>query len=90
MDFEWDDNKSQACRIARGFGFEIVYDFDWETAVVNRDERYDYGEDRYRAFGWVADKVFCIAFTHRDTALRIVSVRRTHKQEAMRYGFKKI
>jgi uncharacterized DUF497 family protein len=71
----------------RGFGFEIADAFDWSSAVVARDERKDYGEVRYRAFGRAGALKLCIAFTLRGPETRIISVRRMHDKEARKYGF---
>jgi len=85
-DFDWDETKSEWNRAQRGFGFEIVYEFDWETAVIERDERMDYGEERFRAFGRASGKPLFVAFTRRAKTIRIISVRRMHSKEARHYG----
>ncbi|RMB11948.1 BrnT family toxin [Eilatimonas milleporae] len=84
--FEWDETKSLECSGRRGFSFDIVHEFDWETAVIAEDTRQDYGERRFRAFGMVDGAYFCVAFTPRAGRLRIISVRRMHGKEAKRYG----
>ena len=86
MDFDWDPAKSDWNRAHRGFGFEIIHEFDWETAVIERDERMDYGEERFRAFGTALGKPLFVAFTRRDNSIRIISVRRMHSKEARHYG----
>jgi uncharacterized DUF497 family protein len=84
---EWDEAKSEKNRAEREFGFEIADSFEWSSAVVERDDRKDYGEARYRAFGRAADLRLCIAFTLRGEVTRIISVRRMHDKEAAKYGF---
>ena len=69
-----------------GIGFDIVLQFDWETSVIRLDQRFDYGEVRFRAFGRVEGQGLCIAFTPRGNKLRIVSVRHVGEKEAERYG----
>lgn len=86
MDFEWDEAKSEWNREHRGFGFEVVYEFDWDNATIEEDRRMDYGEERYRAFGRAGDMNLFVAFTTRFGVVRIISVRRMHKKEAVRYG----
>lgn len=85
-DFDWDEAKSEWNRAHRGFGFEIVRDFDWANAVIERDERMNYGEERFRAFGHASGRPLFIAFTRRGTSVRIISVRRMHLKEARHYG----
>jgi len=43
-EYEWDPEKSAWNERERGFGFELVYAFDFENALVVADERKDYGE----------------------------------------------
>jgi len=86
LEFEWDEAKSEQTRSRRGFGFEIVYDFDWDEAVILEDQRRDYGETRFRAFGYVGTQRVFIAFTTRGAITRIISVRLMHEKEARQYG----
>lgn len=83
---EWDETKSEQNRFMRGFGFEIAYEFDWENAVIRQDDRKDYGEIRWQAFGWARQLRLAIVYTERPSGMRIISVRRTHEKEAKEYG----
>jgi len=49
MRIEYDPNKSARNEELRGLSFESAMDFEWATALIVRDERRDYGEDRYLA-----------------------------------------
>ena len=84
---EWDEAKSEKNRAERGFGFEIADGFDWASAIVERDDRKDYGEVRYRAFGRAGELKLCIAYTLRGSETRVISMRRMHEKEARKYGF---
>lgn len=86
MIIEWDPSKSDACYERRGFGFTKIYAFDFGTAVVTEDDRYDYGEVRYRAFNYIDAELFSVVFTVRDNAIRVISLRRAHEKEAKRAG----
>ena len=44
-----------------------------DTVLVNRDERNDYGEVRYRALGHVGDEYYVVAYTWRGSNRRIIS-----------------
>lgn len=85
--FEWDENKSRKCLDERGFDFSIVYDFDFTTAVIVEDTRFDYGETRYRAFNLIGDIAYSVVFTVRASGVRIISIRKAHKKELKRHGF---
>lgn len=83
-DFEWDEAKSEWNRIHRGFGFEIVYEFDWENSVTRISKRGD--ELRFFTTGIHEIGPVAIIWTPRATGTRIISVRRAHLKEVRKYG----
>lgn len=87
--FEWDEDKSKACRETRGFDFSVVEGFDFGEALIVEDTRRDYGERRFRAFGHIGNDAFSVVFTPRGDRIRIISVRRAHARELKRYGIAK-
>lgn len=85
----FDPAKSEANARSRGLPFSLVQDeFDWSTAQVIEDVRRAYGEPRYRAFGYIGDRLHVVAFTPREGALRIISLRKANRREERRYGTK--
>jgi uncharacterized DUF497 family protein len=85
-ELEWDSDKHLTNTLKHGIDFEALAWFGWDSAFIERDERFDYGEVRYRAFGRMDGRAVCVAFTPRGTALRIISARYMHEREAKRYG----
>ena len=86
MDFEWDDAKSQDCFENRGFDFAYaVGAFLDPNRIVEQDQRWDYGEDRYRLLGVIGDRVFVLVYTPRGSAVRIISARKANKKEVREY-----
>lgn len=57
-----------------------------DDAVVIVDDRVDYRETRYRAFGRIDGDGYCLVFTMRGDTIRLISFRRAHKKEMARYG----
>jgi hypothetical protein len=85
--FEWDDAKNDRCLRDRGFGFaDILPAFLDPNRRVERDDRRDYGEDRFRLYGRVAGRLFVIAYTRRGAVTRIISAREANARERDRYG----
>jgi uncharacterized protein len=41
-----------------------------EMIAVIIDDRFDYGEERYRAFGRIGRQAYCLVFTVRDGEVR--------------------
>ena len=85
--FEWDDAKNDRCVRDRGFGFaDMLPAFLDPNRRVERDDRRDYGEERFRLYGRVARRLFVIAYTRRGTVTRIISARKANASERDRYG----
>jgi uncharacterized protein len=54
-------------------------------AVVN-DDRFEYGEPRYRGYGLIDGLAYCLVFTIRDGQYRPISLRRAHAKEMKRHA----
>lgn len=86
MEFEWDQDKSDACFTERGFDFAYVLRaFMDADRLIHKDTRWDYGEDRYQLFGAIDGRVFFVAYTIRGTVLRIISARKANQREVNEY-----
>ena len=59
--------------------------FSDPTLLVEHDQRWEYGEERFRALGLMDEKVFVVVFTRRSGAIRIISARRANSREVKRY-----
>ena len=87
IQFEWDNAKNDRCVRDRGFGFaDILPVFLDPNRRVERDDRRDYGEERFRLYGCVAERLFVIVYTRRETVTRIISARKANAKERVRYG----
>jgi uncharacterized DUF497 family protein len=87
MDFEWDEAKSETCLVRRGFDFAyVVHVFRDPNRLVEIDDRFDYGETRYRVPGRIDGLAFMVVYTPRRGVLRIISARRANRKEITRYG----
>ncbi|MGW8134163.1 BrnT family toxin [Sphingomonas zeae] len=86
MEIEFDPSKDQANVDKHGLSLADAVEFDLTAAVVVSDDRYDYGEVRYRAFGRVEGEARCLVFAVRGSVVRIISYRRAHEKEMRRYG----
>jgi len=86
MDFEWNRLKSDDCYVQRGFDFEAVIDvFRDPCRLVEADDRWDYGEDRFRLIGKLDEKHYVVIFTHRSNVIRMISARRANAREVRKY-----
>jgi len=86
MEFEWDQDKSDACYSQRGFDFAYVLQaFLDPDRVIRQDTRRDYGEDRYQLIGLIGTRLFFVVYTSRGATIRIISARKANNREAREY-----
>jgi uncharacterized DUF497 family protein len=60
--------------------------FEFDTAVVMIDDRKDYGEVRYRAFGVIDAHLYVLVFTARGAQTWIIPLRRANARERQNYA----
>lgn len=91
MEFEYDEDKNQANIAKHGlelmFGARPLADPD---RVEISDERQDYGEKRHIVIGAapcysICGKIYVVVYTIRDSAIRLISVRKANAREQDRY-----
>jgi len=86
MEFEWDEAKSEACFMERGFDFAYaIRAFLDPDRVVRADTRWNYGEDRYQLRGSIEGRVFFLVYTLRAETIRIISARKANQREVEDY-----
>jgi hypothetical protein len=59
---------------------------DMTMLSVKRDERFDYREERFRAWGPINGEDYCFAFTIRGGVVRAISLRRAHAKEMRKHA----
>lgn len=79
--FDWDPRKAASNVAKHGVPFEAIYAFDWETARRAEDDRYDYGETRYRAIGMIEDRAHVVVYTLQENTIRLISLRKANARE---------
>ncbi|MBL1432746.1 MAG: BrnT family toxin [Gammaproteobacteria bacterium] len=86
MKFEWDEAKNVANLQKHGIDFADVVEIFDGVMLVQRDERDDYGEERWVGIGTVQSSLLVVIYTerHGDT-LRLISARKATKYEVRRY-----
>ncbi len=62
MNISFDSDKSERNERERGLPFSLVEQFDWSGALIEEDDRKDYGERRYRALGFMGDRLHAVVF----------------------------
>ena len=83
LDFEWDNAKAEANFTTHGVGFRLAATvFSDPFAIERRDDRQDYGEERFVMTGMAEGNVLLfVAYTEREERIRIISARRATQHE---------
>lgn len=85
MGIEFDPAKNDRNIRDRGLSFESAAEFEFETALILRDNRRSYGEVRMRALGYIGERLHVLVFTLRGDTLRVISLRRANRREVKHY-----
>lgn len=86
MKISFDPGKDASNRAKHGLSLAHAGELDLMTASVLPDDRLDYGEPRWRAYGMMDGRLHMLVFTFRDGTLRAISLRRANARECKRYG----
>lgn len=86
MDFEWDPAKSDSNIKKHGIDFQdAARVFADPRATTENVSRPEFGETRSKTVGMVDDELMAVIYTDRGAARRIISARRTRKNERRDY-----
>jgi uncharacterized protein len=83
MKIEFDPEKDKANLAKHGISLGDAAQL--KVLAIVEDQRFTYGEERYRAFGTINDEYHCLAFTVRNQTIRAISLRRAHAKEIKRH-----
>ena len=78
------DPAKDAANIAK-HGVSLAWASKMEVQAIVSDERADYGEDRFNAFGLIDGVAYCLTYTPRGENLRAISLRRAREKEYRRH-----
>ena len=84
MAISYDLAKDTANVAKHGLSLADFAGFDVEAAVIE-DVRFDYGERRFVAFGWIGGLPHAVVYTRRGETMRVIGFRRAHDKELRRH-----
>ncbi len=85
MQFEWDETKNLENIRKHRIDFADVPGMFDNSMLIELDERFDYGEDRWIGIGFLGNGVAVIVCTERqNNIVRIISARRANRYERQR------
>lgn len=86
MQFVWDVDKNEQNITKHGIDFADIPTMFTYLLLTNRDDRFDYGEERWISIGILGPGYVVVIWTERDAdTIRIVSARRANKNERQQY-----
>lgn len=85
MEIEFDPAKSARNTAERDLPFEKVVEFDFATALIWDDDRFDYPERRVIALGWLGARLHARCFCEIERGIRVISFRKANAKEVRRY-----
>lgn len=81
----WDKANAERHFAKHGVRFEACLGFDWETAFAVEDDRFDYGERRMIALGFISGRLHVLVYVRRGAWARVISLRKANERERMKY-----
>lgn len=54
--------------------------------MMLEDTRHDYGEQRFRVFGYIGSRLHAVVITPRAGSIHVISLRKANRREQQRYG----
>jgi uncharacterized protein len=85
MNIVFDAKKSAANDRERGLPFDRAREFDFHTAIRARDMRYEYGEERWVAIGFIEERLHVICYRWVSDGMRVISLRKANARERRKY-----
>jgi uncharacterized DUF497 family protein len=81
MQIEFDLAKAAQTLDERGIDFNRAGEVFQRKHLTRRDDRFDYGEERFTTVGWYDERLVAMTWTPRGEARRIISMRYMHEKE---------
>ena len=86
IEITFDPAKDAANRVKHGLSLAEAGRLEWDTALIEEDDRRDYGEARMLGIGYIGHRLHTVVFVKRDGAYRIISFRKASNREKKAYA----
>jgi uncharacterized DUF497 family protein len=86
LEFEWDETKASDNYKKHGISFDLATKvFEDPFALEFIDDRQDHPEERFVILGMAGSDLVYVAYTERESRIRLISARRAAKYEEEHY-----
>jgi len=86
MEIEFDPAKDDINLAKHGVSLSEAENIEWETLWARPDGRREYEELREVGFAYIGLRLYCVVYTDRAEARRIISLRKANTREIKRYA----
>lgn len=86
MNIEFDAAKDRENTAKHGVSLDRAVEIDLGAALLFQDVRFNYGEDRWVAYGMMDRRLYCLVFTYRAQTIRVISLRKANGREIKRFS----
>ncbi|MEQ1887744.1 MAG: BrnT family toxin [Alphaproteobacteria bacterium] len=86
MKIIFDPAKDTANLAKHGLSLAEADRIDWDTALIEEDDRRNYGEARMLGIGYIGHRLHFVVFVERDGLRRIISMRKASNKEKATYA----
>lgn len=86
MEIEYDQRKNRINIKKHKVSLQEAVNLEWDMLLAKQDTRHDYDEIRMIGYAPIGQQVFCVVYTDRDDARRIISLRKANKREVKNYA----
>ena len=86
MEYVFDPEKDRLNRAKHGVSLALAEVLFLGPFIALTDDRFDYGEVRQIAFGFINDRVFICVYADRREERRVISLRKANRREVLRYA----
>jgi uncharacterized DUF497 family protein len=85
MAIEFDPEKDAANIAIHGVSLSAACEMVLDDALIVPDTRFDYGEERFNAYGLIGETLHAMTFTLHGNDIRVISLRRARAKEVKRF-----
>jgi uncharacterized protein len=86
MQFEWDEAKNLENIRKHKIDFADVWEMFESSMLIEPDDCFDYGEDRWFGIGFLGSGIAIVVWTERrEDVIRVISARRANRHEQQRF-----
>ena len=86
MKVTYDPHKDQTNRGKHQVSLDEAHRIEWDTLYATEDKRRDYGEIRMVGYAFIDIRLYCVVYTDRGDARRVISLRKANNREKRNYA----